>query len=89
MTNTFIIAAVAALAVPAHADESLAQAESNFHIACDAGRSSPAQTEACGIALQYGYDVTLAMLSVCIKTGATGDALMQCVKRQGALVGFQ
>jgi hypothetical protein len=77
-------AALLALASTAHAGEF---DDSNFKTACE--NQDPARVEACGIALQYGFDVFLSQLSDCIKTGANGDKLIACVKSRAAKLGFQ
>jgi hypothetical protein len=77
-------AALLALASAAHASEF---DESNFKIACV--NQDSARVEACGIALRYGFDVFLSVLSDCIKTGATGDKVIGCVKGQATRLGFQ
>jgi hypothetical protein len=88
--NLVATAVLLALAAPAHAEETLGQARSNFDIACGERTGAPATLpETCGIALQYGYDLTLSMLAVCVKTGARGDAVVQCVKGQAATLGLQ
>jgi hypothetical protein len=89
MRNLIFAAALLALAVPAHAEETLAQAKSNFDIACLGSGAPPTLTEACGVSLQYGYDLTLSMLAVCAKAGARGDAIVQCIKGQAATLGLQ
>jgi hypothetical protein len=98
MRNALFVAALLALTAPARAEETFADAQSNFTILCQTGAapSTPEEVgrvgtvhEVCGVALQYGYDLTLSMLAVCAKTGARGDAIVQCVKGQAATLGFQ